>query len=142
MSIDRDFTYIDDVVKGCLGALDTAGKSTGSKSGKKSGPAPLRVYNLGNISPVPVTRMVAILEKVLGKKANKRIVTMPSNGDVPFTHAAHDFGYRPTTSLEAGLRHFVDWFVEYYKLDVKIAKGARSAADKPAKKKKAMSASS
>ncbi|KAF8694924.1 hypothetical protein HU200_038029 [Digitaria exilis] len=143
----RDFTYIDDVVKGCLGALDTAGKSTGSRSGKKSGPAPLRVYNLGNTSPVPVTRMVAILEKLLGKKANKRIVTMPSNGDVPFTHAnvshaAHDFGYRPTTSLEAGLRHFVDWFVEYYKLDVKIAKGARSAADKPAKKKKAAAAMS
>jgi len=144
----RDFTYIDDVVKGCLGALDTAGKSTGSKSGKKSGPAPLRVYNLGNTSPVPVTRMVAILEKLLGKKANKRIVTMPSNGDVPFTHAnvshaAHDFGYRPTTSLEAGLRHFVDWFVEYYKLDTKIVKGARSsAAAKPAKKKKAAAASS
>ncbi|XP_062194402.1 UDP-glucuronate 4-epimerase 6-like [Phragmites australis] len=144
----RDFTYIDDIVKGCLGALDTAGKSTGSKSGKKSGPAPLRVYNLGNTSPVPVTRMVAILEKLLGKKANKRIVTMPSNGDVPFTHAnvshaAHDFGYHPTTSLEAGLRHFVEWFVNYYKLDTKIAKGAR-AADKSAKKKKAasMSASS
>ncbi|CAL5063529.1 unnamed protein product [Urochloa decumbens] len=145
----RDFTYIDDVVKGCLGALDTAGKSTGSRSGKKSGPAPLRVYNLGNTSPVPVTRMVAILEKLLGKKANKRIVTMPSNGDVPFTHAnvshaTRDFGYRPTTSLEAGLRHFVDWFVQYYKLDVKIAKGgARSAADiKPAKKKKAAAAMS
>ncbi|KAG8057296.1 hypothetical protein GUJ93_ZPchr0002g22944 [Zizania palustris] len=135
----RDFTYIDDVVKGCLGALDTAGKSTGSKSGKKSGPAPLRVYNLGNTSPVPVTRMVTILEKLLGKKANKRIVTMPSNGDVPFTHAnvshaAHDFGYRPTTSLDAGLRHFVDWFVNYYKLDIKIAKGVR--ADKPSSKKK------
>ena len=91
--------------------------------------------------------MVAILEKLLGKKANKRIVTMPSNGDVPFTHAnvshaAHDFGYRPTTSLEAGLRHFVDWFVEYYKLDTKIAKGARSAAAKPAKKKKAAAAMS
>uniref|UniRef100_A0A0A9G502 Protein capI n=1 Tax=Arundo donax TaxID=35708 RepID=A0A0A9G502_ARUDO len=144
----RDFTYIDDIVKGCLGALDTAGKSTGSKSGKKSGPAPLRVYNLGNTSPVPVTRMVAILEKLLGKKANKRIVTMPSNGDVPFTHAnvshaAHDFGYRPTTSLEVGLRHFVDWFVGYYKLDTKIVKGAGAGA-KPAKKKKAaaMSASS
>ena len=62
----RDFTYIDDVIKGCLGALDTAGKSTGSKSGKKRGPASLRVYNLGNTSPVPVTRMVAILEKLLG----------------------------------------------------------------------------
>ncbi|CAM0952187.1 unnamed protein product [Alopecurus aequalis] len=145
----RDFTYIDDVVKGCIRALDTAGKSTGSaRSGKKSGPAPLRVYNLGNTSPVPVTRMVAILEKLLGKKANKRVITMPSNGDVPFTHAnvshaAHDFGYRPTTSLDTGLRHFVDWFVEYYKLDTKIAKGA--AGKKPATKKKtaaAMSASS
>ncbi|CAO2162655.1 unnamed protein product [Urochloa humidicola] len=119
----RDFTYIDDVVRGCLGALDTAGKSTGSKrSGKKSGPAPLRVYNLGNTSPVAVTRMVAILEKLLGKKASKRVVTMPSNGDVPFTHAnvthaARDFGYRPATSLEEGLRHFVEWFVQYYKLD-------------------------
>ncbi|CAD6218642.1 unnamed protein product [Miscanthus lutarioriparius] len=98
--------------------------------------------------PVPVTRMVAILEKLLGKKANKRIVTMPSNGDVPFTHAnvshaAHDFGYRPTTSLEASLRHAVDWFVNYYKLDTKIAKGARStAADKPAKKKKGAAAMS
>jgi UDP-glucuronate 4-epimerase len=147
----RDFTYIDDVVKGCVGALDTAGRSTGSaRTGKKTGPAPLRVYNLGNTSPVPVTRMVAILEKLLGKKANKRVVTMPSNGDVPFTHAnvshaAHDFGYRPTTSLDAGLRHFVDWFVDYYKLDTKIAKVATRATDKkPATKKKApaMSASS
>ncbi|KAG8087865.1 hypothetical protein GUJ93_ZPchr0010g10621 [Zizania palustris] len=139
----RDFTYIDDVVKGCLGALDTAGKSTGSKSGKKRGPAPLRVYNLGNTSPVPVTRMVAILEKLLGKKANKRVVTMPSNGDVPFTHAnvshaARDFGYHPSTSLDAGLRHFVDWFVHYYKLDpAKIAKGKLTK-----KKSMAMSAAS
>uniref|UniRef100_A0A0E0AXW5 UDP-glucuronate 4-epimerase n=1 Tax=Oryza glumipatula TaxID=40148 RepID=A0A0E0AXW5_9ORYZ len=129
----RDFTYIDDVVKGCLGALDTAGESTGTKSGKKRGPAPLRVYNLGNTSPVPVTRMVAILEKLLGRKANKRVVTMPSNGDVPFTHAnvshaARDFGYRPATSLDAGLRRFVDWFVHYYKLDTaKIAKGKRKS---------------
>ncbi|XP_047048505.1 UDP-glucuronate 4-epimerase 6-like [Lolium rigidum] len=146
----RDFTYIDDVVKGCVGALDTAGRSTGSaRTGKKTGPAPLRVYNLGNTSPVPVTRMVAILEKLLGKKANKRVVTMPSNGDVPFTHAnvshaAHDFGYRPTTSLDVGLRHFVDWFVEYYKLDTKIVKATRAADKKPATKKKApaMSASS
>ncbi|BAF25509.1 UDP-glucuronate 4-epimerase 6 [Oryza sativa Japonica Group] len=154
----RDFTYIDDVVKGCLGALDTSGKSTGSsKSGKKSGPAPLRVYNLGNTSPVPVTRMVAILEKLLGKKANKRIVAMPSNGDVPFTHAnvthaAHDFGYRPTTSLDAGLRHFVDWFADYYKLKLDVPKIAAkvagagkpssSSASKKKKKAAAMSASS
>ncbi|KAI4974828.1 UDP-glucuronate 4-epimerase 6-like [Hordeum vulgare subsp. vulgare] len=150
--VRRDFTYIDDVVKGCLGALDTAGKSTGSKSGKKRGPAPLRVYNLGNTSPVAVTRMVAILEKLLGKKANKRVVTMPSNGDVPFTHAnvshaARDFGYHPTTSLDAGLRKFVEWFLQYYKIDpAKLAKGSRAGTGggKTSKKKSvgAMSAAS
>ncbi|CAO2202636.1 unnamed protein product [Urochloa humidicola] len=147
----RDFTYIDDVVRGCLGALDTAGKSTGSKrSGKKTGPAPLRVYNLGNTSPVAVTRMVAILEKLLGKKANKRVITMPSNGDVPFTHAnvthaARDFAYRPAISLEEGLRHFVEWFVQYYKLDdIKGGnKNVLAAAGKAAKRKSmAMSAAS
>ncbi|CAL5005119.1 unnamed protein product [Urochloa decumbens] len=145
----RDFTYIDDVVRGCLGALDTAGKSTGSSGGrKKSGPAPLRVYNLGNTSPVAVTRMVAVLEKLLGKKANKRVVTMPSNGDVPFTHAnvthaARDFGYRPTTSLEEGLRHFVDWFVQYYKIDIKGGGNNVLAAGKTGKKKSmAMSSAS
>ncbi|VAI74281.1 UDP-glucuronate 4-epimerase 6-like [Triticum dicoccoides] len=147
--VRRDFTYIDDVVKGCLGALDTAGKSTGSKSGKKRGPAPLRVYNLGNTSPVPVTRMVAILEKLLGKKANKRVVTMPSNGDVPFTHAnvshaARDFRYHPTTSLDAGLRKFVEWFLQYYKIDpAKLAKGSRVGTKTTKKKSKgAMSAAS
>nr|CAD1839119.1 unnamed protein product [Ananas comosus var. bracteatus] len=78
----RDFTYIDDVVRGCLGALDTARKSTGS-GGQKRGPAQLRVYNLGNTSPVPVGRMVAILEELLGRKAKTHVVTMPRNGDVP-----------------------------------------------------------
>ncbi|GJN04061.1 hypothetical protein PR202_ga21572 [Eleusine coracana subsp. coracana] len=152
----RDFTYIDDVVRGCLGALDTAGKSTGSgssgkKKKKKSGPAPLRVYNLGNTSPVPVARMVAVLEELLGRKANKRVVAMPANGDVPFTHAnvthaARDFGYRPTTSLEVGLRHFVEWFVRYYKIDNANAASTTttSAAGKPRSKRKstAMSAAS
>ncbi|CAL9194760.1 unnamed protein product, partial [Musa hybrid cultivar] len=85
-AVQRDFTYIDDVVKGCLGALDTAERSTGS-GGKKRGPAQLRVYNLGNTSPVPVAKMVGILEELLGKKAKKHVVTLPQNGDVPYTHA-------------------------------------------------------
>ena len=110
----------------------------GSKSGKKRGPTPLRLYNLNNTSPVAVTRMVAILEKLLGKKAHKRVVTMPTNGDVPFTHAnvshaARDFGYHPATSLEVGLRHFVDWFVQYYKVDVRG--GGNVLAGKTAKRK-------
>ncbi|KAJ6842508.1 UDP-glucuronate 4-epimerase 6-like [Iris pallida] len=116
--VARDFTYIDDIVKGCIGALDTAEKSTGS-GGKKRGPAQLRVYNLGNTSPVPVGRLVSILEGLLGVKAKKNVVKMPRNGDVPFTHAnvslaAHDFAYRPTTDLATGLRKFVKWYVGYY----------------------------
>ncbi|KAG6735450.1 hypothetical protein POTOM_061939 [Populus tomentosa] len=66
------FTYIDDIVKGCLGSLDTAEKSTGS-GGKKKGPAQLRVFNLGNTSPVPVTDLVGILERLLKVKAKRNV---------------------------------------------------------------------
>ncbi|KAF2299974.1 hypothetical protein GH714_006510 [Hevea brasiliensis] len=109
--VARDFTYIDDVVKGCIGALDTAEKSTGS-GGKKKGPAQLRVYNLGNTSPVPVGKLVSILESLLNIKAKKHVIKMPRNGDVPYTHANvslayRDFGYKPTTDLSTGLRKFV-----------------------------------
>ncbi|KAG0485864.1 hypothetical protein HPP92_009727 [Vanilla planifolia] len=132
--VARDFTYIDDVVKGCLGALDTAKPSTGRPGGgPKTGPAQLRIYNLGNTSPVPVAKLVSILEKLLGTKAKKNIITMPSNGDVPFTHAnvslaAKDFGYRPTTNLSSGLSKFVNWYVNYYGIKLKTSTGATEAA--------------
>ncbi|KAI4327080.1 hypothetical protein L6164_019581 [Bauhinia variegata] len=117
-TVARDFTYIDDVVKGCLAALDTAKKSTGS-GGKKKGPAQLRIFNLGNTSPVPVSELVSILEKLLKVKAKKKLVPMPRNGDVKFTHAnisiAHkELDYRPTTDLETGLRKFVRWYLDFY----------------------------
>lgn len=129
--VARDFTYIDDIVKGCLGALDTAEKSTGRPGGgSKTGPAQLRVYNLGNTSPVPVLKLVSILEKLLGMKAKKNVVTMPSNGDVPFTHAnislaSHDLGYRPTTDLSTGLQKFVKWYIHYYGIKLKTDGGGR-----------------
>ncbi|XP_027361091.1 UDP-glucuronate 4-epimerase 5-like [Abrus precatorius] len=119
-SVARDFTYIDDVVKGCLGALDTARKSTGSgNGGKKKGAAQYRIYNLGNTSPVPVTELVNILEKLLKVKAKRKVMAMPRNGDVKFTHAnisrAHrELAYMPTTDLEAGLRKFVRWYLDFY----------------------------
>lgn len=117
-TVARDFTYIDDVVKGCLAALDTAKKSTGS-GGKKRGAAQFRIYNLGNTTPVPIGRLVSILEKLLMVKAKKKVIQMPRNGDVPFTHAnislAHqELGYKPTTDLQAGLKKFVKWYVGYY----------------------------
>ncbi|KAG9446069.1 hypothetical protein H6P81_012197 [Aristolochia fimbriata] len=116
--VARDFTYVDDVVRGILGAVDTAERSTGS-GGKKRGAAQLRVYNLGNTAPVPVGKLVGILEGLLSVKARKQVVAMPRNGDVPYTHAnvslaAADFGYKPTTDLAAGLRKFVKWYVGYY----------------------------
>lgn len=118
-TVARDFTYIDDIVKGCLRALDTAKKSTGS-GGKKTGPAQLRVFNLGNTSPVPVSKLVSILEKLLKRKANKKVLPLPRNGDVPFTHAnislaQRELGYMPTTDLELGLKKFTKWYLNYYK---------------------------
>ncbi|VVB03444.1 unnamed protein product [Arabis nemorensis] len=118
-TVARDFTYIDDIVKGCLAALDTAEKSTGS-GGKKKGPAQLRVFNLGNTSPVPVSDLVRILEKQLKVKAKKKMIKMPRNGDVPYTHAnislaRNELGYKPTTDLQTGLKKFVRWYLSYYK---------------------------
>ncbi|MBA0612048.1 hypothetical protein Godav_012693 [Gossypium davidsonii] len=114
----RDFTYIDDIVKGCLGSLDTSGRSTGS-GGKKRGPAPYRNFNLGNTTPVKVPTLVNILEKHLRVKAKRKIVEMPGNGDVPYTHAntslaRREFGYKPTTDLQTGLKNFVRWYLSYY----------------------------
>ncbi|KAH6832669.1 UDP-D-glucuronate 4-epimerase 6 [Perilla frutescens var. hirtella] len=113
--VARDFTYIDDIVKGCLGALDTAEKSTGSGE-KKRAPAQLRVYNLGNTAPVTVGKLVGILESLLTVKVKKHVIKMPRNDDVPFTHANayRDFAHKPTTDLAAGLRKFVKWYVSYY----------------------------
>ncbi|GMY30103.1 UDP-glucuronate 4-epimerase 2 [Fagus crenata] len=117
-TVARDFTYIDDIVKGCLAALDTAKKSTGT-GGKKKRPAQFRIFNLGNTAPVPVTDLVSILEKLLKVKAKRLVLPMPRNGDVKFTHAnislAHrELGYRPTTDLETGLKKFVRWYLNYY----------------------------
>jgi len=117
-TVARDFTYIDDIVRGCLGALDTAEKSTGS-GGKKRGPAQLRVFNLGNTSPVPVSDLVGILERLLKTKAKRNIMKLPRNGDVQFTHAnisyaQRELGYKPVTDLQAGLKKFVRWYLNYY----------------------------
>lgn len=121
VDLARDFTYIDDIVKGCVASLDTAKKSTGS-GGKKHGAAQYRIFNLGNTSPVTVPMMVGYLEKNLKVKAKKKMVDMPGNGDVPFTHAnislaMRELGYRPGTDLQTGLKKFVKWYLSYYGYD-------------------------
>ncbi|KAJ0665734.1 putative UDP-glucuronate 4-epimerase [Helianthus annuus] len=105
-------------VYGPWGALDTTEKSTGS-GGKKKGDAQFRIFNLGNTLPVPVSDLVSILEKLLKVKAKRRVMKLPRNGDVPFTHAnislaQREFGYKPTTDLQTGLKKFVRWYEKYY----------------------------
>lgn len=110
--LGRDFTYIDDIVAGCIASIDHAGPN---------GPtAPFKVYNLGNRSPVNVSDFVGILETHLGKEAKREYVPMPSTGDVLLTHAdvskaMDELGYRPSMPLTDGLRKFVEWYKDYYK---------------------------
>eukprot|EP00270_Netrium_digitus_P020126 TRINITY_DN8175_c0_g1_i1.p1 TRINITY_DN8175_c0_g1~~TRINITY_DN8175_c0_g1_i1.p1 ORF type:complete len:191 (+),score=30.10 TRINITY_DN8175_c0_g1_i1:82-573(+) len=124
VELARDFTFIDDVVKGCLAALDTSEPSIGPRGRKRDGgkkkKAQLRVYNLGNTQPVTVGTFVTILEKLLKKKAIREYIPMPSTGDVMFTHAnvsrAHrDLSYSPSTDLETGLGRFVRWYTTFYR---------------------------
>ncbi|CAL9043783.1 unnamed protein product [Musa banksii] len=132
VDLARDFTYIDDIVKGCVASLDTAQKSTGS-GGRKRGPAQYRIFNLGNTSPVTVPALVGILERHLKVKAKRHVVEMPGNGDVPFTHAnissaRTELGYNPTTNLEAGLKKFVKWYLSYYGYNPRSGGGATKAS--------------
>lgn len=116
--LTRDFTFIDDIVKGCVASLDTALPSTGSEGKKKK--AQFRIFNLGNTQPVKVGDFVSILEKHLKKKAKRKIIPMPATGDVMYTHANVTkaqiaLGYNPRTDLDTGLQLFVKWYKSYYK---------------------------
>ncbi|XP_065012119.1 UDP-glucuronate 4-epimerase 1-like [Musa acuminata AAA Group] len=137
IDLARDFTYIVDVVKGWVASLDTAQKSTGS-GGQKRGPAQYRIYNLGNTSPLTVPTLVRILERHLKVKAMRNVVEMPSNGDVPFTHAnisttRAELGYSPATNLETVLKRFVKWYLSYYGYNPASGSLASSAATKASK---------
>ncbi|GBG59685.1 hypothetical protein CBR_g54790 [Chara braunii] len=118
VELSRDFTYIDDVVKGCLASIDTAEQSLqGPPRGNP--PPPFRIFNLGNTNPVPVSEFVSILEKHLKMKAIRNYVDMPATGDVPITHAnvsraRDELGYEPVTELYTGLKHFVKWYKKFF----------------------------
>jgi len=109
--LERDFTYIDDIVAGTVAALDKV-----APSGKKT--AENTVYNLGNKDPVTVTYLVECLEKAIGKKANRTYVPMPPTGDVlktsaDISKAERDLGYRATTPLDVGIENFIAWYNDY-----------------------------
>ena len=120
----RDFTYIDDVVEAIVRLIDHVPQGNPEWSGDKPDPgssaAPWRVYNIGNNNPADVPKVVAILEKELGRIAQKELLPMQS-GDVPATYADVDdrmreIGFRPSTSIEDGVRRFVAWFREYHSI--------------------------
>jgi UDP-glucuronate 4-epimerase len=83
--------------------------------------APYRLYNIGNNSPVQLGHMLAVLEEALGRTARKRMLDMQP-GDVAATFAdvddlERDVGFRPATSIEEGVRRFVNWYLDYYRAE-------------------------
>ncbi|MEA3220656.1 MAG: UDP-N-acetylglucosamine 4-epimerase [Immundisolibacter sp.] len=120
----RDFTYIDDIVEGVLRVTARVAAPNPGWDGENPDPAtsraPFRVYNIGNNRPVELLRYIEVIEECLGRKAVKNLLPMQP-GDVPETSAniddlGADVGYRPATPVEIGVRNFVAWYRDYYKV--------------------------
>jgi UDP-glucuronate 4-epimerase len=120
--MERDFTYVDDIVEGTLRVLnvppspDPSWDPSSPEGGRSS--APYRVYNIGCSSPVRLMTFIETVESCLGKKAVKEFLPMQA-GDVRSTWAdvsplEERFGYRPSVPVEEGVRRFVEWYRRYY----------------------------
>lgn len=108
-NLERDFTYIDDIVTGVVGIADVPPTELA---------IPHRILNLGNNTPEKLGHFIATLENLLGVEANKEMIGMQP-GDVFKTCANIDLakqliGYQPTTNIETGLSKFLDWYKSYY----------------------------
>ncbi|MDG2376707.1 MAG: NAD-dependent epimerase/dehydratase family protein, partial [Woeseiaceae bacterium] len=122
----RDFTYIDDIVEGVIRTMDHTAQANADWDATSPDPgtsrAPYRIYNIGNQAPVELMRYIEVIEGCLGKKADTRLLPMQA-GDVPDTWAdtralEEDVGYRPSTPIEAGVRKFVEWYLDFYDVTV------------------------
>ena len=120
--MQRDFTYIDDIVDGVVRVIDRKAAPNPAWDGASPDPAtskaPYRIYNIGNHRSEQLLRYIELIEQALGRKAQKRLLPMQA-GDVPATCAdiddlARDAGFSPATSIEDGIPRFVAWFREYY----------------------------
>ncbi|MFA7061409.1 MAG: NAD-dependent epimerase, partial [Pedobacter sp.] len=118
----RDFTFVDDIVEGVVRVIGSIPQSDSSWSGAEPDPgtsfAPYKIYNIGNNKPVELMRFIEVLEQRLGIQAVKNLLPLQA-GDVPATYAdvddlMKDVGFRPATSIEEGIRRFVEWYREYY----------------------------
>jgi UDP-glucuronate 4-epimerase len=120
----RDFTYVDDVVEAMTRIIDRPPQGDPNWSGTKPDPssskAPWRIYNIGNNKPEQLMHVVALLEKSLGRVAEKVLLPMQA-GDVLETFAdigdlTRDIGFSPQTAIEDGVEQFVAWFREYHRV--------------------------
>jgi len=120
--MQRDFTYVDDIVEGVVRVLDTPARANEnfdtSNPDPSSSYAPYRVYNIGNHQPIELLSFIEVLEDALGKKAIKNMLPMQA-GDVLATFAEtsdlrNAFGFAPSTSLNEGIGKYVAWHLDYY----------------------------
>jgi len=120
----RDFTYIDDIVEGVVKVIDKIAtpndkwNSNNPDSGTSS--APWRLYNIGNNNPVQLMEYINALENSLGLKAEMNLLPL-QDGDVPDTYAdvddlVKDFNYKPSMSVQEGVKNFVEWYKNFYKI--------------------------
>jgi UDP-glucuronate 4-epimerase len=122
-AMQRDFTYIDDIVSGVIKALDHPPQADPHWDGTTPDPskssAPYRIYNIGNNAPVGLLEFIQALENALGKEAVKKFLPL-QQGDVPRTWAdvsdlVKNLHYQPDTPIQKGIAHFVDWYREFYR---------------------------
>ena len=118
----RDFTYIDDIVEGVIRVIDKPATPNDNWSGNApdtaTSMAPYRLYNIGNNDPVDLMRYIEIIEKCLGREAEKNMLPLQP-GDVPDTFAdvtdlVEQLDYKPATLVEDGVSRFIEWYRDYY----------------------------
>ncbi|WP_236017567.1 NAD-dependent epimerase [Roseivirga sp. E12] len=122
--MSRDFTYIDDIVEGVTRVNDNPPEGNQSWTGREPDPAtskaPYTIYNIGNNAPVKLMDFISTIERYLGKEAKKNFMPMQP-GDVSSTYAnvedlIQNLDYKPSTSLEYGIKKFTEWYREFYKV--------------------------
>lgn len=120
-NMKRDFTYIDDIIEGVIRVIDRIPTSSEEWNGTSPDPgtsfAPYKLYNIGNNNPVDLMEFIETLEECLGTKAEKNYLPLQA-GDVPSTYAdvndlMEDVNYKPNTSVQEGIRRFVEWYQEF-----------------------------
>jgi UDP-glucuronate 4-epimerase len=126
--MQRDFTYIDDIIEGVVRVI-TKIPQTNSDPTLNSNAA-YKLYNIGNNNPVELMHFIEVIEGLLGKRAIKSFLPMQA-GDVPLTYAdvddlIQDVGFKPSTSLEAGLSQFIQWYCDYYEYRPQIVSQDRN----------------